>query len=271
MKIIPTTQWLAVIELYENWLRGAGLPESTVKIRQYQLRRFAVTIKLPPESVTLEELSRYLATPTWGPCTRRSVRSTLKTFFRFLFISDRIGRNPAEFLPSVSAPLGRPRPAAENVIAEALLLADERVTLMIRLGANVGLRCCEIAAVHSSHLTRSPAGWSLRVNGKGSKVRVVPVSDSVAQAIIDRGEGYLFPGQLDGHLSAAYVSKLISRHLPPGVTAHQLRHRFASKAFRGDFNIRAVQELLGHASVVTTQIYTQVDDEDLRIAARAAA
>ncbi|WP_022899139.1 tyrosine-type recombinase/integrase, partial [Humibacter albus] len=80
----------------------------------------------------------------------------------------------------------------------------------------------------------------------------------------------LFPGRVDGHLSAAYVSKLISRALPEGVTAHPLRHRFASRAYAAERDIRAVQELLGHASVATTQIYTAVPDAALRRAALAA-
>lgn len=72
-------------------------------------------------------------------------------------------------------------------------------------------------------------------------------------------------------LSPAYVSKLISRALPAGVTAHMLRHRFASAAYRGERDIRTVQELLGHSNVATTQVYTAVPDGALRAAVEAAA
>lgn len=111
----------------------------------------------------------------------------------------------------------------------------------------------------------------LRVIGKGGKTRHVPIlrQDLLAQ-IID-AHGFLFKGNIDGHLSAAYVSRLISASLGNRTTAHQLRHRFATEALRGTHDLRAVQELLGHASLATTQIYTDVADEDLWDAVAAAA
>lgn len=124
--------------------------------------------------------------------------------------------------------------------------------------------------MRSEHVARTMGGYSLRVRGKGEKVRVVPISSHLAGLILEH-DGPAFPGQIDGHLSAGYVSKLISRALPEGVTAHMLRHRFATKAYGASKNLRAVQELLGHASVATTQVYTAVDDDDLRTAAAAAA
>ena len=102
-------------------------------------------------------------------------------------------------------------------------------------------------------------------------VRVIPITNALAHEIL-AADGFLFPGQIDGHLSAAYVSKLISRALPEGWTAHTLRHRFASRAYVGaGKDIRAVQELLGHASVATTQIYTAVEDDVMRQAVAFAA
>lgn len=141
---------------------------------------------------------------------------------------------------------------------------------MLQLAASAGLRCREIALVHSDDLVRDLAGWSLIVHGKGDRTRHVPLTEDLALELRTY-EGWVFPGQIDGHLSAAYVSKLLSRVLP-GATAHQLRHRFATRAYQlGGRDIRAVQELLGHASVATTQIYTGVDQDSLRRAALAAA
>jgi site-specific recombinase XerD len=98
----------------------------------------------------------------------------------------------------------------------------------------------------------------------------VPLPDDLAEELLNY-DGYIFSGQIDGHLSAAYVSKLMSRELD-GATGHQLRHRYATRAYQlGGNDIRAVQELLGHASVATTQIYTAVQPESLRRTALAAA
>jgi site-specific recombinase XerD len=142
--------------------------------------------------------------------------------------------------------------------------------MMLRLAA-AGLRCREIAVVHSQHVGRGPRGYFLRVEGKGDKIRHVPIPEDLARDTLAVG-GYVFHGRVDGHLSAHYVSKVISRALPASVTAHMLRHRFGTRAYQlGGRDIRAVQELMGHASVATTQGYTQVEAEALWTAALAAA
>ena len=109
---------------------------------------------------------------------------------------------------------------------------------------------------------------------------MVPLSNSLAELV--RGgaalhtpsceqSGYLFPNGAGGHLTAKYVAEVAQKVLPSPWTLHTLRHRFASRAYRGTRNLRAVQTLLGHASVATTQRYTAVDDDEVRAAMMAAA
>ncbi|WP_208317146.1 tyrosine-type recombinase/integrase [Canibacter zhoujuaniae] len=177
-----------------------------------------------------------------------------------------ITTNPAEQLPRVKIAPGKPRPAGEVAIYAALKAAPARVRLMIRLGAELGLRSCEIARIHSKDIENDLLGYTLIVHGKGGKIRRVPCSNDIAK-VIQHANGWLFTGKIDGHLSGAHVSKLISRALPDGVTAHMLRHRAAGQFYRAtSHDIRAVQELLGHASVATTQIYTPADNNQLRLA-----
>lgn len=268
-QLIPAG-WGSDLEGFDSWLIASNMPASTRRLRQYHLRRFARAVAVPPAEVTTDLVIRYLAHPGWKANTRQSIRSSIRGFFRWATLTKRLAENPAEHVPPVRVPRGRPRPASDAALEAAMLAADERVRLMVRLGAHAGLRCCEIAKVHADDLVRDLVGWSLRVTGKGDKVRIVPLGDDLARAIREH-DGYVFPGQIDGHISAEYVSRLVSRALPAGVTAHTLRHRFASRAFAGSKNLRAVQELLGHASIATTQIYTAVDDLDLREAAAAAA
>jgi len=84
--------------------------------------------------------------------------------------------------------------------------------------------------------------------------------------------GWLFPSSWDHGkpLTPIYVGEIVADALPQGWSMHKLRHRFATRAFRGSRNIRAVQELLGHASVATTQRHTATDSDELRAAALAA-
>lgn len=163
-----------------------------------------------------------------------------------------------------------PRPAPDAVWSAAMAGADPRVRLMLRLAAEAGLRRAEIARVHRRDLTRGAAGAELLVHGKGAKLRVVPLGDDLAVAIA-AADGFLFPGDDEGgHLSPRWVGKLMAGALPDHWTAHTLRHRFATRAYRGSRNLRAVQVLLGHSSGATTERYTAVDDDEIRAAAMAA-
>lgn len=117
--------------------------------------------------------------------------------------------------------------------------------------------------------TRDVEGDRLRVLGKGGRVRLIPLHPTLLAEISQAPAGWLFPGFTDGHLAPHTVSKNLSALLP-GCSAHQLRHRFASLCYAADRDIRAVQELLGHASVSTTQVYTAVPSGALMSAVLAA-
>lgn len=266
-EIITPEQWRQPLEDYMRWLIAAGKPTTTQKLRNYHLRRFARDVDEPPAQITPNHLLNYLQSETWSNNTRRSYRTTFVDFFTWAHQTKTTPTNPALELPSVSGITGHPRPTPEHVVEIGTTAIDPRTRLMCRLAAWAGLRCCEIARIHTNDLTQDLVGWSLTVHGKGNKIRTVPLNDRLTTQLRAVQPGYIFPGQDHGHLSAAYISKLISRTLPGQWTAHTLRHRFASRAYIGSGkDIRAVQELLGHASVATTQIYTAIPDDAKRAA-----
>lgn len=144
---------------------------------------------------------------------------------------------------------------------------------MARLAGEAGLRRAEVAQVHSDDLIRDLHGWSLIVHGKGGKQRVVPLTDELVAVFRQHctRHGYLFPGQIEGHISPRWVGRMISQLMPPGWSMHKLRHRYATRGYAGTGNLRAVQEALGHASVATTQRYTAVSSSEVRRVSEAAA
>ncbi len=265
--------WEPLLNAYLAWMRAARRSEGTIYQHSYALRRFAVDTGLDPYPVTVEQLAGYIGDrAALSSSALRLKRQALRAFYAWGHVTGRWDDNPANMLPSIRATVGIPRPAPEHSVKVGLHSADERVRAMIRLAVQAGLRCREICRVHTSDLRQDLVGWSLLVDGKGGRLRLVPVPDDLAAWIRRQDPGYLFPGQIDGHLSAGYVSKLISRALPEGVTAHQLRHRYATRAYQlGGRDVRAVQALLGHASLATTQIYVAVEDDAIRRAALAAA
>lgn len=141
---------------------------------------------------------------------------------------------------------------------------------MLLLASYGGLRRCEIAGLH----TRDVADGMMRVTGKGGRVRVVPIHrrlrGDLEAWITEAGDGYLFPGQTDGHLAPQTVGTLLSQLLGPGWTAHTLRHRFATRSYDGSGDLLAVQQLLGHAKPETTMRYVRLNTDRLRAAVQAA-
>ncbi len=267
-----TPGWPVEIAAWTTWLRAAGRPPTTIYLRTYQLRRFAAAYpQCHPWQLTVDELASWLGSFDWKPETRRSYRASLRTFYDWAHITGRIAVNPARLLPTIKLPKPKPRPAPDAAYEAALEQAGPREWMMLRLAGNAGMRRAEIAQAHSDDLWQDLTGHSIRIVGKGGRVRNVPLLDDIAAELLTWPAGYLFPGAIDGHLSPAHVGKVVSRLLPPGWTAHNLRHRFGARTFAAERDIRAVQELLGHANLNTTQIYTPVPDGALRAAVQAAA
>lgn len=253
-------------------MRAGSRPQTTIKLRSYQLRRFATDhADHTPWELTLPELADWLGGHNWRPETMRSYRSALATFYGWAVLAGYVDKSPAALLPAIRPPRRLPRPAPEAALRAALAAGRERERLMVMLAAYVGLRRGEVARVHTRDVEQDLDGWSLRVTGKGGHVRRVPLTPAVALALRSLPDGWVFPGQIQGHLSAEYVGKLISRLLPPGWTAHTLRHRFATRAYAYDRDLVTVQELLGHARIETTRIYTEAPAGALRAAVMAVA
>ncbi|MFT3873414.1 MAG: tyrosine-type recombinase/integrase [Nocardioides sp.] len=144
---------------------------------------------------------------------------------------------------------------------------------ILRMAVELGMRRAEIAVGHSDDLVQDLTGWSIVAHGKGGKDRVLPLPESLAADLCALPAGWMFPGQVDGHLSPRWVGKLATRLLPGEWTLHSLRHRFADRAWEAsDHDVFAVQDLLGHASPVTTRRYVpQANRDRLRAIVVAAA
>lgn len=268
-----TADWLAAVTAWETYLRAAARPDTTIYLRTYHLRRFAADHPdRNPWTITLTDLLSWLGHHPWGVETRRAYRASLRSFYTWAALAGHVRDNPAALLPPIHPPRGRPRPAADRIIADALVGAHERERLMIMLGAYAGLRRGEIARVHTEHLVEdSGGGWSLRIVGKGGHTRVVPLTVSLSMTLRALPEGWAFPNEHGGHLTAEHVGKLISRRLPCGWAAHTLRHRFATTLRARGVQLDVIRELLGHARVETTLIYSEIPSTALREAVLVAA
>lgn len=256
-------EWAAIIGRYLASQRAGGISETTIDTRRQHLGFLARRIGYDPAEVTPSALVEWCAQQDWAPESRRGRSNTFRGFWQWC---ERVGAMPdaSVELPKVRAGTGIPRPAPDRVYMRAIMRSDVRTRLILRLAAECGLRRAEIAVIHSDDMIDDFVGWSLLVHGKGRKDRIVPLTAGIANELLELDDGYIFPGQIDGHLSPRRVGELATDALDGIWTLHTLRHRFATRTYQIDHDVFAVQELLGHASAETTRRYVQRDRGRLR-------
>lgn len=240
-------------------------------LREYHMRTVAAGVGKTPKTVTVDDLTTWLASKQWSPNTRRGYRNSMRAFYSWALARGYVATSPAHQLPPVRVPRGQPRPVPDEVYRHAVRMADERTRLAVRLAGECGLRRAEVARARAEDVEPDLIGWQLRVTGKGGHVRMVPLPDDLAREIMRHDPGWLFPSTHGGHLTPAHLGKTVSALLTKAHAMHGLRHRAGTKAYAGTRDIRAVQEFLGHAKPETTAIYTQIERSAIRAAMEAAA
>lgn len=262
--------WYELTDSYVRQMRAIRRSTGTIKLHRHYLGVLAEAHP-DPLAVTARDLVEALDRATWQADARRSARSVWRSFYRWCHGHGYTDEWIGEHLPPVATPRRLPRPAPELVVKRATRDPRERCRFMAALAAYCGLRAGEVAQVHRRDYDAHSR--VLLVHGKGSKERMVPVENDDLHVMLCRVQGWAFPSPTSatGHLTPGYVSRLLSETLGEAYTAHTLRHRYATAAYDGTGDLLAVSQLLGHASVATTQVYTAVSVNKLRAAARAAA
>jgi integrase/recombinase XerC len=269
-----------------------GLSPNTISSYESDLIQFQVFLdeelgSSKPSSVDVLAIRSFLAHLHAEGLSRASVArklAALRTFFRFLQREGTIAKNPARL---VSTPrLDRKLPARiEEGEVERLLGAPDatdplgrRDRAMLELLYGAGLRVGELVALDLSACDLDSR--LLRVLGKGKKERIVPFGEPAEEALrsylrdrralVALGEGTdaLFLNHRGGRLTARSVRRLMDRYLKltalrSGLSPHSLRHAFATHLLENGCDLRAIQELLGHESLSTTQKYTQLSTRKL--------
>ena len=249
------------LQQYSKWLRGNILKADSTLVGEYIARLRGK--KCAPSSI-----SRKL--------------SVIRTFYRFLYIEGKIDHNPLEEISS--PPRGRKIPIylSEKEV-DSLINAPsldnlygirDRTILEVLYGA--GLRISELVNLNTTDLNLRK-GW-LKVSGKGSKEHLLPLGGKacswINRYLEEKGEEKkrevpLFCNRYGNRISRQACWKIIKKYaskagLVKNVSPHTLRHSFATHLLSGDADLRVVQELLGHANIDTTQIYTHISQERLR-------
>lgn len=245
----------------------------TVELRGYYLRRLMRWTQETTEhhsvlKLTLTNFHTWLSKDV-GPAisTKRSARATLSVFYEWAENVDKLKTNPARKLPSMRNSVGVPNPCPADDIQRALERCTRPIdVLMILFGELQGMRAGEISRAHSDDALLTTK--ELRILGKGDKERLVPLHPLLQDLLAQFPSGYYFPSDLNpsGHMLPRSIGRRI-RHLlgfQPKRNAHSLRHKFGVDALELNPDLMALRDLLGHASVATTQIYTKASSTRLR-------
>jgi len=281
--------WAEALIAYDRDLSGRGAAERTRRAYAVDLGQF---VEWAGErglgDLRHRDVRRYAAGLSSGgaaPATVARKLAAIRGLFDFLVRTERVGQNPADLVSSPKREEKLPqvlsteqmRALLEGIPARTPLELRDRA--MLELAYSCGLRCEEIVNLDLGALDFETE--QLRVLGKGSKERLLPVGEPAQKALqryCERGrpalatdprEQALFLSKSGRRLSNSDVTRRLglwvrAAALAAGISPHSLRHSFATHLLEGGADLRVIQELLGHASISTTQVYTRVDAARLR-------
>jgi site-specific recombinase XerD len=285
--------WSRALSAFDASLKAHGMAEKTrhaYGVDLEQLGSWASRHGSAPTELGPRDLRRYAAVLSESGRSKTTVArklAAIRTFYRNLLERREIDANPADlvaspkrdaYLPRVLKP-GEVAGMLERIPASTPLELRDRA--MFELAYAAGLRAEELVNLDLADL--DPDGEELRVEGKGGRTRIVPAGELAWRALesyIERGRATLvaegseiepaaFVSKSGRRLSTSDVRRRLSvwtrkAALAQGVSPHTLRHSFATHLLEGGADLRAIQELLGHASISTTQTYTRVESGRLK-------
>jgi len=237
-----------------------------------ELARWATARGLDPVTIDVRSLRRYaahLSEQGRAPSTIARKLAALRGLFRVEVQTGARQENPAELLGSPRRAQRLPRVLKQAEIAELLDRIPATSPLELRdralfeLVYASGLRADELVSLDLESIDFDSE--SVRVEGKGGRTRLVPVGEHAVRAIDTGDERALFISKSGRRLSTSDVRRRL-RVWGRGVHPHALRHSFATHLLEGGADLRSIQELLGHATISTTQLYTRVEAARLRSA-----
>jgi len=256
-----------------------------------KLHQFAVSLvpERKPETISTQDLKAFIQ---WvnelgmTPASQARILSGIKAFYKFMLMENLLSHNPSEL---IEAPrLQRKLPDTLNILEIDTLIAaidlskpdGMRNKTMLEVLYSCGLRVTELVTLKISNLYLEDD--FIRILGKGNKERLVPIGGQASKLLkiwleelrvhldIKKGqEDYVFLSKRGSALSRVMVFMIIKNlagkiGLKKSISPHTFRHSFATHLIEGGADLRAVQEMLGHESITTTEIYTHLDREYLR-------
>jgi integrase/recombinase XerD len=273
---IPSSEGIAQIERFKQWLRSKRYSESTITTYCEALKSFLVfyrekaIIDISNEDVIMYN-NEYILKNNLSASFQNQIVNAIKLFFQTIrdtkMLVDKIHRpKRAKVLPNVLS--------KEEIKLILNAHANIKHKMMLSLIYSCGLRCGELLALKPVHID-SNRNIVLLKNAKGKKDRIAPLSPKILEMLreyytVCKPTTYLFEGQIEGQPYDARSLQLILKQalkktgITKPATLHWLRHSFATHLLESGTDLRYIQELLGHSSSKTTEIYTHVSTKSIQ-------
>jgi hypothetical protein len=281
-----------VVRKFRRYLKlEKGHSENTVDAYMHDIEKLSSYLKaekMDVLDVKLDDLEHFAASISEIGIGARSlarILSGVRHFYRFLVLDGYLEADPTELLESPKQPQHLPEvlsTAEVDIILQSIDLSKwegQRNKAIIEVLFSCGLRVSELTNLKLSNLYLDDL--YIRVMGKGSKERLVPISPRAVeelnywfldrnQMVIKEGEeDYVFLNRRGAHLTRTMILIMLKRYakgagIKKTISPHTLRHSFATALLEGGADLRSIQAMLGHESVVTTEIYTHIDTTTLR-------
>lgn len=259
----------ALIDGYEEHLRELRRAKRTIVTYMEILTRMDRELPMGLTAACTDELQDWIFTDERGPATHNLYRVVAGGFFAWAADPDkpspRLSYDPARKLPRVNVPRGRARPVPREQLFDIIARAEQPYRDWIVIATYLGARCCEVSALDRQHITEERT-W---LQGKGGRNRYVPTHPMVLELAKRLPPGPVARDHDGSRLTGRQVSNRGGHHLRRllgrgGVSMHRFRHTYGTEVYEHCKDIRVVQELLGHASVATTQIYIGVNQQAMQ-------
>lgn len=281
-----------LIARYRNYLKlEKGLSPNSVEAYMLDLSKMLTFLEMeniPLLELQLEHMDRFAAFVIdlgIGARSLARILSGVRQFYQYLVVDGYIENNPTELVDSPRIPQHLPEvlsTAEVDILEQAIDLSKwegHRNRAIIEVLFSCGLRVSELTHLKMSNLHLDEE--FIRVIGKGSKERLVPISQRAIRELefwfADRNvmnikpgeENYVFLNRRGHHLTRTMVLIMIKKYAQQAgirktISPHTLRHSFATALLEGGADLRSIQAMLGHESIVTTEIYTHLDTSSLR-------
>lgn len=248
-----------------------SLSQNTIKQYKNILNVFQRFCNKPPESITRQEIIRYLNHLMFEKGLSKAyvsnVMSIIKSFYTFLNENEYIKANPTKGISQIKKDKKAPIYLTQDEMAMLIKTAiSPRDSLIVKMLYATGVRVSELVNIKKRDIDL--ARGTIKVFGKGAKERAVLIPDTLSQELKEYCEGLKDDDRLFD-LSVRTVERSIKTiakraGIDKKVTPHKLRHSFATHMLQNGGNVVAIQKLLGHTSLNTTQIYTHYSVDELR-------